>query len=161
VTQALKGISIGGAGASFGCYANRKIRTVAYDFADARPRPEKAVTLFTPGSWESSALSARQVATCLSYYAGRNLPRFRGRIYIGPWNKTDVDEKPSSLQRLGLVDLGHALYNIATQPSSAFTHSVHSVAAGTVWPVTNYWTNDVWDTQRSRAQRESLRTTYP
>lgn len=129
-----------------------------YDMADAKPRPEKAFTTYTPASPSTAAsLLPDQVALCLSFYATRNLPRQRGRIYIGPnFNDAGNSNVPDSGDISALISLATALHGM--------THStlqVYSVKNAAPLPVTNFWVDNRWDTQRRRLPKATARTTYP
>jgi hypothetical protein len=61
-----------------------------YDLAAAKPRPilgQATVTL--PGPAAGTPLP-EEVALCLSYYSNRNIPRKRGRIYLGPFSSNSL-----------------------------------------------------------------------
>jgi hypothetical protein len=117
--------------------------------------------VYTPTTWEAGALGPRSIALCLSFYAQRNIPHQRGRVYLGPWTASQVVEKPTTIFLNSIVDLGHGLYNIQNQGAISWTHSTHSTVTGEYHDVTNYWCNDVWDVQHSRAHSETLRAKYP
>jgi len=127
-----------------------------YNMADAEPRPIKATAPWveTPQSGFSSE-APREVALCLSYYSERNLPRFRGRLYIGPF------------------------YGAALRPTLGFINSVKALATGLanvggpdvdwgLWSptrsafskITNGWVDDEWDTVRSRGLKANSRSVY-
>lgn len=96
----------------------------------------------------------REVALCLSYYAGQNVPRRRGRMYIGPYGKAAMGERPyealaTQLGTLaqGLADLGGV--NVQWVQHSPTTGEFHNV--------TNWWVDDEWDTRRSRGLRAATR----
>jgi hypothetical protein len=57
-----------------------------YDLAAAKPRPilaQASATLPGPAAGEPMP---EEVALCLSYFGTRNIPRHRGRIYLGPFS---------------------------------------------------------------------------
>jgi hypothetical protein len=149
-----------GATGSFTAWAGNKITVTAYDLADAKPRPVKATSVYTPASWDTGTYGPRCLACCLSYYSGRNLPHERGRIYIGPWFYSHSNEKPDATVLGYCMNLAHSLYGISLLGSMSWLHSVHSKVAGTTHAVNHYWSNDVWDIQRSRLSKETSRSRY-
>lgn len=142
-------------------WSSCKLTVNAYDRADPKPRPEKGHSLYVPGSWLTSTAQARQVALCVSFYAQRNLPRQRGRVYLFPGNNAGASERPGTAVMNAamqtLLDLSAA--TLALTPS--WTHEVWSQKAGQTFGVDNYWVNDVWDTQRRRAPKETVRVHHP
>lgn len=132
-------------------------RVVVYDMADPLPRPEKGVSLYTPSTWYSGSLADRSVALCLSYYSDRNLPRQRGRIYIGGWPSNTTNERPSTSSTSNLLDLAKGLYQLTTAGGMGIVHAIHSKRSGATLAVNHYWVNDVWDVQRSRSPKETNR----
>jgi hypothetical protein len=127
-----------------------------YDMADAEPRPIKATApwaLATSSGFSSEA--PREVALCLSYYSERNLPRFRGRLYIGPFYGAAlrpttvfidaVKAIATGLQNVGSVDVDWGLWS---PTRNAFSK------------ITNGWVDDEWDTVRSRGLKATLRSVY-
>lgn len=142
-------------------YGGRGGTVKAYDLADPKPRPIKATTVYTPTTWNTITFGPRHVATCLSYYAQRNLPHSRGRIYVGPINSSDLTEVPGNAFMQTVQDLAHGLYQISTQGTLSWMHSVHSTVTNNTQVVTNYWTNNVWDVQHSREHVETVRLLYP
>lgn len=116
-----------------------------YDMADAEPREPRAEA--TQPLTGNAGGAPREVALCLSFFRGRNLPRLRGRLYIGPWRSVSMALRPDSdtmgqlqtlaegLQALGGPDVDWVQYSPTTS-----THG----------PVTDWWVDNEWDTVRSR-----------
>lgn len=117
----------------------------AYNMEDPTPRPVKARKT---GSVTGTALTGpRQIACCLSYFADRNLPRQRGRIYIGPWGtagnalypgvstQNEVIALAQPLADLGGVNVDWSLWSPTTQQHTR---------------ITNAWVDNSWDVIRSR-----------
>jgi hypothetical protein len=123
-----------------------------YDEGDAMPREPRAVHTLaqrTPGS----GATAREVALCLSFFADRNLPRYRGRIYMGPMT-SGIGERPSSQQ----TGYGTALANgLAGIGGLDIQWCVKSRADGEYRQVTDFWIDDEWDTQRRRGLKATTR----
>lgn len=126
-----------------------------YDMGDPLPRPIKhhythAGTDFTAGP--------RQVALCLSYFATRNLPRQRGRLYIGPFTAITANtEIPAGTLETELLDFGTAISAIGD--AHAANWAVYSVKDATARAITDLWVDNGWDTQRRRGLAATTRTT--
>lgn len=125
----------------------------AYDMGDAEPRPQKARKVGnTTGAIKDGP---PQVALALSYYADRNLPRHRGRIFIGPW--ANPARAPTSTQQnevlslaqgfadLGGVNVDWSLWSPTTQEHTRINHA---------------WCDNSWDIIRSRKLKGSSRVTW-
>lgn len=127
--------------------AGRILEIRAYNMDDPatklNPRPVRARKRGTaPGT---IANGPPQIALCLSYYADRNLPRQRGRLYLGPWNApqrgastSQVDAvmtMPGALAGLGGLNVDWSLWSPTTQTHTRINHA---------------WCDDSWDVHRSR-----------
>lgn len=101
----------------------------------------------------------RELALCLSFYAERNIPRRRGRLFV-PFcvssGSSTVARKPTAAQQqrvADLVPLFEALggvdvdWGIWSQRDRQFHKATH------------WWVDDEWDIQRSRGQRPQSRLT--
>lgn len=137
-------------------------RTIAYDYASPKPRPEQAVTIHTPSTWATDYGAPRQVALCLSYYCQRNLKRQRGRIYV-PLKASEATaaERPTTTTMNKVLALGTQLKTVLLGLTPAWTHEVISTVDATDFPIDHYWVNDVWDIQRRRAPKETTRVHDP
>lgn len=127
------------------------VKCSIYDMAQAEPRAPKA-TVSKPiaGSGEGGP---REVAVCLSYYAGRNLPRLRGRMYIGPWQQADMMERPAAV-RTQAMGIGTG---IAALGGLDCDWKQYSPTNNLFTTVSNYWCDNEWDTVRSRGLRGDTR----
>ena len=124
-----------------------------YNVADAQPREPLTIRTTTYTS-TPAAPGPREVALCLSYYADRNLPTRRGRMYFGPFTKGQMDERPSETlrDRLGAIAAGiSGLGGINVQWVQ------HSRKLGHFENVSHWWVDDEWDTQRRRGLRATTR----
>lgn len=105
-----------------------------------------------------------EVAMCLSFQGTRTagLPqaRRRGRIYIGPLKATvNSNQRPLLAAREDIRDAALQLYtDLAAVPGSA-GWCVWSALDGLAVPLDNCWVDDSFDTQRSRGQAPTTRTT--
>jgi hypothetical protein len=146
----------------FTIFSGRDGKVITYDMADPKPRPERGVFVYTPGTHENGALGPRHVASCLSFYSGRNLPSYRGRVFIGPHLLGTLGETIPTSIRNQLMDLAQRLQGINASGSTVtMQHFIYSEKMKLGHPVTNYWCNDVWDTQRRRLSKETLRVKFP
>jgi hypothetical protein len=60
------------------------------------------------------------------------------------------------------MDLAQRLQQTNASGSAVtMTHQVYSEKMKLAHPVTNYWCNDVWDTQRRRLSKETIRVRFP
>lgn len=139
-------------------YANQswcggaKIEVKAYNMADNKPRPEKAYATLSPaGTWGENA---HQVAVALSYYADRNLPRQRGRIFTGPW--TANTKEVSNISRNNLIAFAQSLAGLG---GLNVDWSVYSPTNNTNTRISNVWVDNSWDVVRSRKVRGTARST--
>lgn len=142
-------------------YGGRGGIVKAYDLADPKPRPIKGMTTYVPTTWNTITFGPRHVATCLSYYAQRNLPHSRGRIYLGPFDSSLLTEVPGNAFMQQIQDLAKGLKAITTQGTLSWDHAVHSTVTNNTQVVTNWWTNNVWDVQHSREHVETARLLVP
>jgi hypothetical protein len=144
-------------------YPNNGLTINAYDYADPLPRPERAHVTYTPSTWATTDSAPRQVALCASFFCGRNLKRTRGRVYLYLGGNTGglAGYRPSTSDMNGAMNLLVAVGAAASALSPVWLHSVYSQPNGNAQPVTDYWVNDVWDTQRRRAPKEQTRVHNP
>lgn len=144
--------------ASFRQYPTGVTRITAkiYDMADAQPRLPKAERTAavsggpgTPGPGE--------VALCLSYYAGTNQPRRRGRMYIGPFSQNLLNQRPSGgvMQEINALATG-----IANLGGIDVDWVQYSPTNNQSLPVTAGWVDNEWDTVRSRGLQGTSRVTF-
>jgi len=133
-----------------------------YDLADAEPRQAKA-THIRNQIGASSVAGPREVALCLSFYSQRNLPRSRGRIYVGPISNTFMLERPSVTLRDALKTLANGIAGVGGIDVDWCVFSPTTAAnagnAAAMQAVSNSWVDDEWDTMRSRGLESTTRTT--
>jgi hypothetical protein len=137
-----------------------------YDLGEPPPRTRRTEI--------GSALAAHsgtlpwEVALCMSYFAGTNTPRRRGRVFIGPLTNAAVSET------LGRPGVNSVLLDTVADRASAMGRTTENVTwvmvteGGTKPPleapnarvVTAGWVDDAWDTQRRRGLDASTRKTF-
>lgn len=138
--------------------ATYETRVTAYDPSGPPPHYPIGESLKNVGATFASD-KPREVAICLSFYAQRNIPRQRGRIYLPMCTHgSGVSSlRPSSGLRdtvismaQGFADLGGT--NVDWQVYSGRDHAARKV--------THAWVDDEWDTQRRRGLRPTTRTMW-
>lgn len=164
----------------FALYKDRHIEVRCYDMSDAEPRPEKAFATNAHTGAEFGNDSPTELAAVLSYYAGRNIPGLRGRLYIGPLQEsliTTGGRKVSDTVRNMVIELGHGLFDIGGENVAHVLHhqgiktSAKGVSPATYGPtksghapgstsvITDYSVSDAWGVQRRRGLRPTSRVT--
>lgn len=124
------------------------LRCKVWNMADAKPRQPRAISEGEePGG---IAAGPYEVALCLSFFSERNLPRRRGRIYLGPWAQSEMAANPTDVVTnigrefaLGLQAIGGANVDWC----------IHSPTTGAYMKVTEWWIDNEWDTQRRRGRK--------
>lgn len=115
----------------------------AYDMADAEPRPQKARRASAASG--TRVVGVPQVALALSYFADRNLPRQRGRIFVGPWVTGDL--RPTTTQQSDLLALATRFAGIG---GLNVDWSLYSPTTGQHTRISDAWVDNAWDIIRSR-----------
>jgi hypothetical protein len=129
-----------------------RYRCKLYDLADPEPRnpvAEQVVTVVPAGTPNGP----REVVLCLSFYSQQNRPRWRGRLYLGPW-ALPYAERPTDPFMTQCLDLATALGNVGGVDVDWCVYSTMDNAAR---PITNAWCDNEWDTMRSRGMRATAR----
>lgn len=129
-----------------------------YDAEGSKPVFPQGTKILRTGTVGTSGVP-RELAVCLSFYADRNQPRRRGRIYTPLCIYTTgatQGARPIGTQRsrpaelvaifagLGGVDVDWEVWS----PRDRAGHKV-----------TNWWVDDEWDVMRSRGLRSTTRDT--
>lgn len=140
----------------FNTYQGRKIVVTVYNMADPKPRPEKAQAIYTPATMDgANTYYPHQVATRLSWYAGRNLKGLRGGIYIGPLPMgTMTGNLVSSALQDALLVLGHCMFDVGGENVA---HVLRHEATGATSVMTDYWVDNSPDVIRRRKQKSTGR----
>lgn len=138
-------------------WGSREVHVKAYDAQGDKPVYPIGDAIRNEGQTPVSTVP-RELAVCLSFYAGRNVPRQRGRLYIPAQavvTQAQIGVRPPlttlsvSLQQwvdlfanLGGVDIDWGVY-------SPTTDQFHKMSA--------WWVDDEWDIMRSRGQKSTDR----
>jgi hypothetical protein len=98
----------------------------------------------------------REVALCLSYYSGQNIPRKRGRLYVPAEivNLNVVTVRPTAPQMTKCGSLAQILADLG---GADVDWCVYSRLMDAAYSVSNWWVDDEWDTVRSRGLRSTTR----
>lgn len=146
--------------------ANKSVIKI-YDLATPMPREPSPYT-FTlgPASSDVAPELPAEVALCASFYAGRNVQRKRGRVYLGPWiqgvNVDDTLQVERAIPSSVLIgSVAGALKRLIGKPDTGPRFAVWSPTNQTSDIVTAGWVDNAWDTQRRRGQDATLRTLVP
>lgn len=140
--------------------ANTQVRVTAYEHTPGDPTtgPPKASVLRNSGAF-LPATCTRDQALCLSFYAGENTGRKRGRLYLPVYGRPAAETagvRPGATIIAAAKALGVALGGIG---GLDVDWVVHSKADDASYTVTNIWVDDEWDTQRRRGLKATTRST--
>jgi len=128
----------------------RQVRVKAYDAQGSIPVYPQGEAIRGLGL-SPPPLSPGEVALCLSYYSERNVPRYRGRIYL-PISAVfgALTARPAATH----WDFAQAWADAAQQLGGPDVDwSIYSRLLDEANPITNWWVDDEWDTVRSRGLR--------
>lgn len=137
--------------------ANSRRVTVKLYNAEAPP-PSFPLATAVRGTLIPGSPMPREIALCLSFYAERNLPRQRGRLYIpAPLLTTSagLGLRPDSTFRTKVADLVPIFTGLG---GVDVDWCVWSRAERRARSVTNWFVDDEWDIQRRRGLRATTRT---
>lgn len=133
-----------------------------YDLGQPPPRTPHERN-FTLGVMSGTQPFPSEVALCLSFYAERNLPRSRGRIYFGPLSissGTDVTAEISRPTSVIRSTLALAATDLAAEGAGGPNWHVLSQVDAAAKEITGGWVDNAWDTQRRRGEAPDSRTLW-
>lgn len=134
-----------------------------YDLGQAPPR-EPSIYNYPVGFGAQGQGLPREVAIAMSFYAGRNLPRRRGRVFIGPLASSsiasDISPTVNPLLRNRVVFMAERLA-LGFGAGDSMRWGVLSQADQQIRNVTAGWVDDAFDTQRRRGLAPTTRTSWP
>jgi hypothetical protein len=133
---------------------SRNYLVKTYKMSDVEPRVPVSTRSRTQVQAPFEA-GPREVALCLSYYAGLNRPRTRGRIYLGPFASGKMKLRPEADLIGDLIQFGQDLSAVG---GLNVDWSVYSPTTGLNNAITNLWVDNEWDTQRRRGLRPTSRS---
>lgn len=121
-----------------------------YNLGDPTPREPEIFTGDDIGITNQGL--PNEVALCLSYYSVRNIPKWRGRVYIGPLASNTLaadpdlgDVRPTLSLRTSVVNSANRLMDRAD-----VYWGLISQTDGQFRPISNVWVDDAFDTVRKR-----------
>jgi hypothetical protein len=153
------------------------LRTKTYRTSEDKPRTPWENESARPATQRSPL--PEEVAICLSYYSGKNTPRTRGRIYIGPCGqqvlaanegRTHVATASRNTLRNAAIALrdnsiaqrglewgflstgGDPAAHARGNAPAATGPAFHAIDAG--------WVDDAFDTMRKRGPKAAVRTMF-
>jgi hypothetical protein len=129
----------------------------AYDISKPKPNYPLYERTDNPNV-ATPANCPRELALCLSFYAGTNTKRRRGRLYLpADWLALTgtLLGRPSQTAIDKVMSLGPILCDLGALDVD---WSVYSKVDGSPRAVTNYWCDNEWDVQRSRGLRGTARS---
>lgn len=128
------------------------IRGRIYDMSD--PKPRSPVGEHVQAASASGESGPREVALCLSYYAGQNVPRKRGRMYFGPFFVSRMAERPADTVRNKLAAIAAGISGLGGVNVQWVQYSPTTLQFSNV---THWWVDNEWDTMRSRGLKGTTR----
>jgi hypothetical protein len=127
-----------------------------YDAADVTPPNYPLFEKTVREGVAPAATQQRETAMCLSYYAGFNRPRFRGRLYV-PCSLVGINvggARPTGANQTKTGDLAAVL---ASMGGTEYQWGLWSRIDKADRPVTHWWVDNSWDHQRRRGVRPTSR----
>jgi hypothetical protein len=131
------------------------VETKVYNMADAKPRPVKATGAWVQTTNSLPSNAPREVALCLSYFSERNIPRFRGRLFIGPFY--EASERPAANIIASVKDVYERMASVG---GIDVDWGLWSTTRNAFSKITAGWVDNEWDTVRSRGLQPTTRDTY-
>lgn len=134
----------------------RQIIVKAYDAQGTPPVFPAAEARVNEGQFPASVFN-REVALCLSFYAGVNRPRHRGRLYVPAFlvGIAAGSPRPDSGSRTRVAGLVPVLTGLG---GTDVDWVVYSRRDDQPRSVSNWWVDDAWDVQRRRGLLPTTRT---
>jgi hypothetical protein len=128
-----------------------------YDLEGSVPVYPMAIATANAGNTPDVGDEPQEIAVCLSFFADRNVPRRRGRLYIPHYkieNKTALDHhiNAGTMNKVGTL-----APQLAGLGGADIDWIVWSRAAGAGYKVTDWFVDNAWDTVKSRGYRADQR----
>ena len=104
-----------------------------------------------------------EVAACLSYFAGRNLPRRRGRIFLGPLaNNALLPTATGPVVEPGFINtVVERAAGLITQSATADVRwHMLSTRDANAFRITGGWMDNAFDTLRGRGAKATERIAW-
>jgi hypothetical protein len=146
-----------------GSPARGQVKVYLEDFNPGAIHNPLAIADFgTAGTFLSSS-GPREVSLCLSYYAGQNTKRYRGRLYVPhAWIRVaggGASAAPAPRPTAQMIATAASFATVVLVPPrlNGLDWTVASTVDKVARNVTNYWVDDEWDIQRRRGYRGTTR----
>lgn len=139
-----------------------KAQVRCYDLGTSEPR-EAHAQVFTLGAASSSSVNLpNEVCVTTSYYVQRNLPRLRGRFYLGPLNGSSMEDSGGDARVVPALrnDLARALQRIIALDDTLSLGVLSRADNAIKSPIEGGWTDNAFDTQRRRGRSAAVRTQW-
>jgi hypothetical protein len=134
-----------------------------YHMGQAPPREPEVRPFALAAAVDTDPLPS-EVAIASSFYSGRNLPRQRGRVYLGPWQRTVVVTNQTIARPTTeiLQTIESASERLAARAGLTTWCVLSSSVApgGALLPIDNGWVDDAFDTQRRRGEAPTSRRAW-
>jgi hypothetical protein len=133
----------------------RQLTVRLYDVAGAPINRPKAIKVLNPATFQS-AVTAREVALCLSFWGGNNEPHNRGRLYapFSLFSGSVPGERPVAAMQQKVADLVPIFAGLGGVDVDWIVWSPTRDAAT---KVEGWYVDDEWDTQRRRGLKPASR----
>lgn len=154
--------------------ANLQIETRIYHGDDQEPREPHPVMLGVDLTPFANAGIPNELAVCVSFFSERNIPRQRGRVFIGPLANGAMEtpvsgEGDRQIATACVNEMVTAATGMLTGTNGVIWCTKSGLAipdpAGAIPPpiyrqVTDGWVDNAFDVQRRRGSEASSRTTF-
>lgn len=140
-----------------GMSTTSQITIKAYDVEHAEPNPPMYERTDNPGV-AAGVSSPREIAVCLSFFAGANVKRHRGRLFVPffwLFATAALSDRPSQTVRDKVGALSGVL---AALGGANVDWVVWSGVDRVARKVSDWYVDDEWDTQRRRGLRPTARS---
>ena len=148
----------------YGAPVRGQVKVYLEDFNPGIPHNPLAVADFGTVGIYATSTGPRELALCLSYYAGQNTKRYRGRLYIPhAWIRGSggAGSPPPTLRpTAGMIStvVGFGTSVLVPPKLNGMKWCVASTVDKISRNVTDFWVDDEWDIIRSRGLRGTTRT---
>jgi hypothetical protein len=134
---------------------DNQLTVKAYDCQGAKPNYPLATAVRDAGTAVATNIN-RDVALCLSFFSDTNRPRQRGRLYI-PCCICAIQPSGAYATAAHMNTVGTLATTFSALGGINVDWVVFSKKDNTSHPVTNWYVDNNWDTQRRRGPRSTAR----
>lgn len=119
------------------------------------PKPNYPLGTATNAGTAPTSVIPREIALCLSYYSGQNIPGRRGRLYLPQLLfGGGAAIRPTATQTTAVRDFANVF---KTGYPASTKWCVFSRRQNAAYDIDNYWVDDEWDVVRSRGLKGTTR----